>query len=102
MMGQLERRTETISGESNSKEVANTIWTYPTMGRKPGDRMMGQLGQGRRQYQGSSSRRLLQTRFGRLQPLNGEKTVGAFPQYPDLFVRRFQDGQLQHSEVFDL
>ena len=32
----LERRAEAISGEFNSQEVANTLWTFSTMGRKPG------------------------------------------------------------------
>jgi hypothetical protein len=39
----LERRTETISGEYNSLEVANTLWAFATMGEKPAERMMGQL-----------------------------------------------------------
>jgi hypothetical protein len=43
MMGQLEWRTETISGEFNSQEVANTMWAFATMGTKPGERMMGKL-----------------------------------------------------------
>ena len=43
MMGQLERRAESISGEFNSQSVANTLWEYVTMGTKPGERMMGQL-----------------------------------------------------------
>jgi hypothetical protein len=43
MMGQLERWAETISGEFNSQDVANTLWVYATMGTKPGARMMGQL-----------------------------------------------------------
>ncbi len=43
MMGQLERRTETISEEFNSQSVANTLWAFTTMGTKPGERMMGQL-----------------------------------------------------------
>jgi hypothetical protein len=40
----LERRAEAISGEFNSQDVANTLWAYATMGRKPGERLMGQLG----------------------------------------------------------
>jgi hypothetical protein len=32
-----------ISGEFNSQEVANTLWAFATMGRKPGERMMGLL-----------------------------------------------------------
>jgi hypothetical protein len=43
MMGHLERRTETISGEFKSQDVASTLWTYVTMGTKPGERMMGHL-----------------------------------------------------------
>jgi hypothetical protein len=42
-MRQLERRAETISGEFNSQNVANTLWAFATMGTKPGERMMGQL-----------------------------------------------------------
>ena len=42
-MGQLERRAEVISGKFNSQNIANTLWVFPTMGTKPGDRMMGQL-----------------------------------------------------------
>ena len=40
-MGLLEGRTEAISGELNSQEVANTLWSYAKMGRKPGERLMG-------------------------------------------------------------
>jgi hypothetical protein len=36
-------RTETISEEFNSEEVANTLWAFVTMGTKPGERMMEQL-----------------------------------------------------------
>ena len=32
-----------MSGEFNSQDIANTLWAFATMGRKPGDRMMGQL-----------------------------------------------------------
>ena len=39
----IERRVETISGEFNSEDVANTLWAFATMGTKPGDRMMGQV-----------------------------------------------------------
>jgi hypothetical protein len=39
----LDRRTEAISGEFNSQVVVNTMWTYATMGTKPGEKMMGQL-----------------------------------------------------------
>ena len=39
MMGQLERRAETISGEFNSQAVANTLWVFATMGTKPGERL---------------------------------------------------------------
>ena len=34
----LEHRAETISGEFNSQAVANTLWVFATMGRKPGSR----------------------------------------------------------------
>jgi hypothetical protein len=43
MMGQLERRTEAISGEFNSEAIANTLWAFARMGTKPGERMMGLL-----------------------------------------------------------
>jgi hypothetical protein len=43
VMGQVEW-AETISGEFNSQDVANTLWAFSTMGRKPGKRTMGQLG----------------------------------------------------------
>jgi hypothetical protein len=43
VMGQLERRTEAISGDFNSQDIANTLWAFATMGTKPGDNMMGQL-----------------------------------------------------------
>ena len=39
----LEQWAEEISGEFSSQDVANTLWAFETMGRKPGDRMMGQL-----------------------------------------------------------
>jgi hypothetical protein len=39
----LERRAEAISGEFNSQEVANTLWAFATMRRRPGELMMGQL-----------------------------------------------------------
>ena len=32
----LERRGEAISAEFNSQAVANTLWAYATLGRKPG------------------------------------------------------------------
>jgi hypothetical protein len=35
MMGQQERRAESISGEFISQAVANTLWVYATMGTKP-------------------------------------------------------------------
>ena len=60
----LERRAEVISGEFNSQSVANTLWAYSTMGRKPGERVMGLLEGLVERYQGSSTRRLLQTRCG--------------------------------------
>jgi len=40
---QLEEWADTISGEFNSQDVANTLWAFSTMGRKPGKRTMGQL-----------------------------------------------------------
>jgi hypothetical protein len=39
----LERRAEVVAGKFNSQDVANTIWVLPTMGRKPGDRLMDLL-----------------------------------------------------------
>ena len=39
----IEQRAEAISGEFNSQAVANTLWAYATMGRKPGERLMGLL-----------------------------------------------------------
>jgi hypothetical protein len=41
--GLLEERVETISGEFNSQDIANTLWAFLTMGRKPWKRTMGQL-----------------------------------------------------------
>ena len=35
MMGELEWRTESISEEFNSEEVANTVSVFATMGTKP-------------------------------------------------------------------
>ena len=43
MLLALERRADAISGEFNSRDVANTLWAIATMGAKPGERMMGQL-----------------------------------------------------------
>ena len=45
MMGQLERRTEAISGEFNSAGAgsSNTLWAYATMGTKPVKPLMEQL-----------------------------------------------------------
>jgi hypothetical protein len=34
---------EAISGEFKSQNVANTMWAYATMGRKPEERVMEQL-----------------------------------------------------------
>jgi hypothetical protein len=41
LMRQLERWAEAISGEFNSENVGNTLWEFATMGRKPGERMLG-------------------------------------------------------------
>jgi len=41
LMGQLEAGAEAISGELNSQNVRNTLWEFATMGRKPGERMLG-------------------------------------------------------------
>ncbi len=35
-MGRLERRTDAISGKFKAQNIANTLWVYATMGRKPG------------------------------------------------------------------
>jgi hypothetical protein len=42
-MGLLEGRAEAISGEFKPQEVANTLWAFDKMGRKPGKWMMGLL-----------------------------------------------------------
>jgi hypothetical protein len=63
MMGQLERRTETISGEFKPQDVANTLWAFATMGTKSGDRMMGQLKQQVQQAERARSLTLGQRRF---------------------------------------
>ncbi len=42
-MRQLERRVEVISGEFSLQELDKTVRAFVTMGRKPGERMMGQL-----------------------------------------------------------
>ena len=39
----LEQRAEAISGEFNSQHIANTLWAFATLGRKPGERMIGQM-----------------------------------------------------------
>jgi hypothetical protein len=39
----VEGGAEVISGEFKPQEVANTLWAYATMGRKPGERLMGLL-----------------------------------------------------------
>jgi len=51
LMGLLEGRAEAISGEFNSQNVANTLWAYATMGRKPGERMIDLL-EGRSEVSG--------------------------------------------------
>ena len=38
-----ERRAEVMAGDFNSQGIANTLWAYATMGRKPGELLMGQL-----------------------------------------------------------
>ena len=45
LLPELERWSEAISGEFNSESqtVANTLWAFAKMGRKTGERMMGQL-----------------------------------------------------------
>jgi hypothetical protein len=43
LLPELERRAEVIVGGFNSKAIANTLWTYSTMGRKPGELLMGLL-----------------------------------------------------------
>jgi hypothetical protein len=46
VMGLLEGRTESISGELKPQNDANTLWTYATLGRKLGERVMGLLERG--------------------------------------------------------
>jgi hypothetical protein len=43
MMGQLDELVDVISGEFKPSEVANTLWSYETIERKPRERMMGQM-----------------------------------------------------------
>jgi hypothetical protein len=43
MMGQLERRAEAISGEFCLQELDKTVSAFATMGRKPGEILMGHL-----------------------------------------------------------
>ncbi len=103
MIGQLEGQVQVTkgpnTGEFNSQHVANTLWAYATMERKPGERVMWKL-EGRseeiseefkaqevantmgvcndngrrRRDQGSSARRLLQTQtqYGRVEAISGE------------------------------
>jgi hypothetical protein len=66
MMGQLERRTEAISGEFNSQNVTNTLWAFETMGTKPGERMMGQLEWRTETISGEFNSQAVETRCGRL------------------------------------
>ncbi len=42
-MRQLEERAEAMSGEFTSQEFANTLWSYATMRRKPGEQLMEKL-----------------------------------------------------------
>jgi hypothetical protein len=42
-MGMLELRAVEIAGMFNSQNVANTLWSFATMGWKPGERVMGIL-----------------------------------------------------------
>ncbi len=76
LMLALERRAEVTAGEFNSQEVVNTLWEYATMRKKPGDRMMGQRSGGRRRQQGSSTRRMLQTRCGRMRQWGQSRGIG--------------------------
>jgi hypothetical protein len=39
----LEGRAEAVAGELSAQEVSNVLWAYATMGRMPGERMMGLL-----------------------------------------------------------
>jgi hypothetical protein len=43
LLPELERRAESVAGEFKPQEVSNTLWAYATMGRKPGERLMGLL-----------------------------------------------------------
>jgi hypothetical protein len=44
MMGLLEGRVETISGEFNVQTVANTLWAYATIGGKTVESVNGSVG----------------------------------------------------------
>jgi len=39
----MEGRVEEVARECNSQNVANTLWAYATMWRKPGERALGAL-----------------------------------------------------------
>ena len=39
----LDARVEEVARECNSQGVANTLWAYATMGRRPGERVLGAL-----------------------------------------------------------
>ena len=43
VIGALERRAEALAGTFNAQGVANTLWAYATMGRKPGAGLMKEL-----------------------------------------------------------
>ena len=67
MIGQLERWTETISGEFNSQAVATTLCAFGTMGTKPGEQMMGQLERRAEEILGDLDSQNVATRCGRLE-----------------------------------
>ena len=43
LLPNLDSKVEEVARECNSQEVANTLWAYATMGRKPGERALGAL-----------------------------------------------------------
>ena len=43
LVPELEGRAEAVSGTFNAQDMANTLWAYATMGRKPGAGLMREL-----------------------------------------------------------
>ena len=42
-LARMDARVEAVARECNSQDVANTLWAYATMGRRPGERVLGAL-----------------------------------------------------------